>query len=132
MSSLPRSVEWVIGQESSHDIFLKMDFGHEALTGLRIQPDLPAGLKLVRKSDDHWKIEGSPKISLNPNHSVYRSSHYIVPVFDLKKIKDVDTRSLVSQQRFEEQVMVVVHDRNIPSVEGTILQLTALSKEDKK
>lgn len=132
VSSLPRSIEWVIGQESGHDIFLKMDFGHEALTGLRIQPDLPAGLKLVRKSDDHWRIEGRPRLSLNPNQSVNRTSHYIVPVFDLNKIKDVDTRSLVSQQRFEEQVMVVVYDETIPAVEGTPLQMTAQTKENKK
>lgn len=131
-SSLPRSIEWTVSQEASHDIFLKMDFGQEALTGLRVQPDLPAGLKLVRKSTDQWRIEGSPKISFNPNQGVYRSSHYIVPVFDLKKVKDAGTRSLVSQQRFEEQLMIVVHEKNIPSVEGTVTQLSSSNAVLKK
>lgn len=121
--SLPRSIEWTTDKSSSYSIFFKMDFGHEAVVGVRVQPELPQGLSIVRKDEHVWTIEGAPNVVIPKDQELFRSLHYLVPILDLNRITDTSTRSLVAQQSFEESIMIVVHSDKLPSTEGSIQKL---------
>ncbi len=116
--ALPKSIEFVLNSSKSYKIFFRMDLAHSAVTEIKVEPALPAGLTIVRQSDDLWAIEGAPTVSMTNSQDQYRSIHAIIPVIDLNEISDEDTKALIEQQSFEEKVMIVIHKNQIPVVEG--------------
>ncbi len=122
-SALPKAIEFSVQEPISHKIYFKLDLAHSSVVDLQVEPTLPQGLNIDRKSDDTWIIGGTPQVQFKNNQSQLRSIHTVMPVIDFSKITDETTRTLIEQQNFEEKIMIVIYPGQPPVVEGVLPSL---------